>query len=394
MDHRTPLNPDQAAAFKRQYPEVELVVQSSPIRCYSDADYTAKGVKVVDDISDCDVLMGVKEVPVPQLISDKTYLFFSHTIKEQPYNRELLRRVLEQNIRLIDYELLRDKKAQRLIGFGRYAGLVGAYNGIRAFGLRKGLFELPFAHDCFDLEALKRELDKIELPPLKIVLTGKGRVGRGAREILNYLGLERVSKEDFLDKEYPYGVFTHLSTMDYFVPNGGGRGKMKHYLGNHHHYKSEFYKYAKVANIFIAGHFWEEPSPYLLTKEHLKDSESRLEVVADISCDIAGPIASTIRPSTINDPLYGYDPQSGSEVSFDADGAVTVMAVDNLPCELPRDASTGFGEMLLEHILPSFMNGDKSDILHEATIAQNGQLEGKYNYLESYVSFEEPLNEL
>ena len=157
VDRRVPLTPSQAKQLEDEFPDIKVIIQKSPVRCFDDEVYQEEGIEVADNILDCDVLMGVKEVPIIELIDDRTYLFFSHTIKAQPYNRELLREILRKNIRLIDYEMLTDKKGNRLIAFGRSAGLVGAYNGILAYGKRFKLFNLRRAYTCRNLDDMKTE---------------------------------------------------------------------------------------------------------------------------------------------------------------------------------------------------------------------------------------------
>ena len=384
-DRRVVLSPDQCALFQKQYTDIELVVQPSSIRCFSDDQYLSLGINMQEDLSDCDIIMGVKEVPIEDLIAEKTYLYFSHTIKEQHYNRELLKKMLKLNIRMVDYEVLTDPNGKRLIGFGRYAGIVGCYNGFLAFGKRSGIFDLKPAYLCKDRKEMQLELKKINLPKLKIIITGAGRVGNGILELINIIGLKEVSKDDFLKNDFDEPVFVHLNTMDYNKRIDGKEGSKSDFYSNPKEYKSDFMKFAKEAELFIAGHYYASDSPFLYTRDDAKSKDFKIRTVADISCDIDGPVASTIRCSSITDPIYGYNPKTESEDDFRKQDVITVMAVDNLPCELPKDASIGFGENLLENIIPNLIGSDLNNVIKRATICANGKLEKKYRYLESFV---------
>jgi alanine dehydrogenase len=385
-DERVALTPRQCKILKETYSNVELVVMSSSIRCFSDEMYIAEGIQVVNDLSDCDVLIGVKEVPKSLLIPNKTYFYFSHTIKEQPYNRDLLNLMIKLNITMVDYEVLKTQNGKRLLGFGRYAGIVGAYNGFLTYGLKSGKYNLNPAHSCKDRVEMENELSKIVLADEKIIVTGNGRVGQGVMEIMKKSGINEVSKSEFLNNKFYEAVFVHLNTMDYNERVDGSESDKYEFYNNPELYKSSFMKYAKQADIFIAGHYYSADSPYLFTRQDTKNSDFNLKVVSDISCDIDGPVASTIRPSTIADPIYGYNPISETEDSFLQEGNIAVMAVDNLPCELPKDASEDFGNELLEKILPSLINGDNEAIIENATICKNGDLTLNFEYLRDYIN--------
>ena len=388
-DRRVVFSPQMLKKLVSQYPEASFKVESSDIRIFSDQEYHDAGFEVSEDISDCDVLLGVKEVPIPNLIPDKKYFFFSHTIKKQPYNRDLLREVLQRNIELYDHEVITNKNNARLIGFGRYAGLVGAYNGIRAIGIKEGKFELPKAEDLPDLETMLAELNKIKLPAYKFVLTGSGKVARGAREILEHLKIKQVEPETYLVNEFDEPVFCHIDVLDYAKRKDGAQGSRKEFYKVPENYKSDFMKFAKTSDVFVAGHFYGEGAPVFYSEEDINHKDFRIKYVADISCDIAGPVASTIRPSTIAEPFYGYDPETGSEIDFHDPKAITIMAVDNLPCELPKDASEGFGEMFLEYVIPAFFNDDKDGVLGRARMTWEGKLTPLYSYLQDFVDGKE-----
>ncbi len=388
-DQRVPLTPAQCAELKRLYPEVELVVEASEVRRITDDEYREEGVEVVDTLVDagCNVLLGVKEVPLDELIPDTTYLFFSHTYKLQPYNAKLLRTVVDKRIRLIDYELIKRASGKRVIGFGRWAGIVGAYSALRAWGLRHRSFNLPKAIECEDMKDMVGRAKAVDLPSdMKIVLTGGGRVGMGAHELLTALGLREVHADAFLKEDFNEAVFTRLDVEQYNARRDGKAFDMNDFISDPTEFKSTFMNYAEVADLYIAGHYWAEGSPFLFTREDMKQESWRVKVVADVSCDIDGPVACTIRPSTIADPLYGYDPIAESECAFNAPQGITVMAVDNLPCELPRDASHGFGKELLAHVLPLLVGGDRDNMLTNATeTTLSGELAPKYRYLQDYI---------
>jgi len=384
-DRRVVFSPQTLAQVRQRFPEATFVVESSDIRVFSDEDYRNYGFEVTEDISDADVMLGVKEVPINALIPNKQYFFFSHTIKKQPYNRDLLKAILAKNIQLYDHETIVDENNYRLIGFGRYAGLVGAYNGFRALGLRDNLFQLPKAEALEDLYALKAVLDSISIPNIKIVLSGTGKVANGAAEILDHLGIKEISHALFLTSEFTEPVYCRIDVMEYAKRADGKVGDRLAFYKDPSGYVSNFMPYAKVADMFIAGHFYGNNAPYLFTRDDAKHPDFKINLVADISCDIDGPVASTIRPSTIEAPFYGYDPQTENEVAFDAKDAITVMAVDNLPCELPKDASEGFGETFLQHVIPAFFNDDKDGVLQRAKITENGKLTERFTYLQDYV---------
>ena len=384
-DKRVALSPKQCLEVLNQYPGLVLVVQPSPIRKFTDQDYLDLGIVLQEDLSDCDVLIGVKEVPKKDLIPHKTYFYFSHTIKEQPYNKSLLLKMLSLNIRMIDYEVLTNEKSKRLIGFGRYAGIVGCYNGFLAYGKRTSSFSLKPAHLCEDRKEMEIELRKIQLEPIKIILTGSGRVGNGILELINIIGIRQVSPNEFLNKSFDEPVFVHLNTLDYNKRIDGSASSKSDFYTNPGSYQSDFLKFAKNAEMFIAGHYYAAGSPFLFTREDAKSKEFKIRTVADVSCDINGPIACTIQPSTIQNPIYGYNPFTELIDDYAKPDVIAVMAVDNLPCELPKDSSIDFGAELIKHILPCLLSTDPHKVIERATICENGKLTEQFSYLESYV---------
>jgi alanine dehydrogenase len=388
-DRRVVFSPERLAEFKTTFPQAIIKVESSDIRIFPDENYFEKGIEVNHDLNDCDVLIGVKEVPKESLIPNKKYFFFSHTIKKQPYNRELLRTILDKNIELYDHETIVDEKNRRLIGFGRYAGIVGAYNGIRAFGLKYELFNLAKAEVLPDQNALIERLKRNQLPNIKIVLTGRGKVAYGAKEMLDGAKIKEVSIENYLTKSYAEPVYTFIDVLDYNKRKDGQPSTKENFYANPTEYVSDFERFSEMSDMFIAGHFYGNNAPIILSKEMLRSPKCKLKVVADISCDIDGPVACTIKASTIADPIYGYLPSEDKEVSYTHPSAIVVMAVDNLPCELPRDASEGFGEVFLERVIPAFYNNDADGVLERAKMTENGKLTPRFAYLQDFVDGKE-----
>lgn len=388
-DSRVPLIPEQCAEILQNYP-VDIVVEPFPGRCYPDELYRGLGIALSENLLACDVLLGVKEVPVGQLIPGKTYFFFSHTIKEQPYNRDMLRAILDKNIKLVDYEVLTDEQGNRLIAFGSFAGMVGAHNGIMAYGRRTGKFSLKRMKDCLDYAEAKTVYRQLNLPPMKVALTGTGRVGQGAATVLQDMGIRRVSPQEFLDEVFAEAVFTQLDPVDYAARKDGTAFNKGDFYQNPHLYKSIFEPYYRVADVMINGIYWDKNAPAFFTKEEMRRPDFNIEMIADITCDIApdSSIPSTLRSSSIADPVYGYDPATERETEPYQPRSIDVMAIDNLPNELPRDASKAFGRQFIAHVLPELLKGE-SAMIERATIAENGRLGRYFQYLEGYVRGEE-----
>lgn len=384
-DRRVVFSPNALVQLKENHPEAEIEVETSDIRIFSDEEYQKAGIAVKSSVSDADVLFGVKEVPVENLIANKSYFFFSHTIKMQPYNKKLLQAVLANNITLYDHETIVDADNRRLIGFGRYAGIVGAYNTIRAFGLKFELFKLPKAETLAGTDELIRHLKRIVFPPIKFVVTGAGKVGGGIKEILDAIKITEVSVDNFLTKKYAQAVYTQIDVLDYNKRKDGQVINCKDFYENPTDYVGDFERFTKVADVVITGHFHGNDAPDILTRAMLQAKDCNVKIVGDVSCDINGPVACTLRSSTIAEPLYGYLPSEHKEVDIFHPAAIVVMAVDNLPCELPKDASEGFGAMFLQHVIPAFFNGDADGILARAKMTENGKLTEKFSYLQDYV---------
>ncbi|WP_232830058.1 NAD(P)-dependent oxidoreductase [Lewinella sp. IMCC34191] len=381
-DARVPLTPKQVAGLRAE--GLDIVVQPSTNRCFSDEEYTKLGIPLQEDLSDRRLLLGIKEVPIDRLLPGKTYCNFAHVAKFQPYNQPLLRALLDRNITHIDYEYLTDDRGRRLIAFGYWAGMVGAHNGVWAYAKRSGKLELPRLKDVYDYAAAKKVYRATKLPAIRVVLTGTGRVGSGAARVLKDMGFKKVSPEDFLgETEGP--VFTQLAVEDYAAHPDGRPVKRKHFYKHADEYVSTFDRYAARADIFINGIFWDGKAPAFFTREDMGSADFRINTIADVTCDIApaASVPSTLRASTIADPVFGYDPASGEETPPYRDGVVDVMSIDNLPSELPRDASKAFGQTLIEKILPEF-DKPESEILRRATITDAGELGPDFQYLTEF----------
>lgn len=384
-DSRVALTPHQCKWLQQQYPDVEIYVQSSTGRCFEDAEYIKEGIPVVESVQDCDVLFGVKEVPTELLIEGKTYFFFSHTIKEQPYNRELLRTVLARHIRLIDYEVLTAESGARVIAFGRWAGIVGGHNGLMAFGQRTGAYTLPRVSTVKDYNALKKLYNKFDLPPVRISVNGDGRVAKGAMEVLDHLGVRQVDPEAFLAHTYDEAVYTQLKIHHLYQRSSDHGFDAQEFYGHPDRYESIFAPFTQVTDLMINAIYWSPNAPIYFTREDMQRSDFAIQTIADITCDIEGSVPATLRATSIDDPVMGYDPVTHQEVAPYQSHAIDIMSVDNLPNELPRDASTDFGDQLIENVWDELIHG-KGTMLDRATIAKGGQLGQHFHYLKGYVA--------
>lgn len=387
-DKRVPLTPKKCVEAQATFPGLRVVAQTSPIRSYADQEYRDLGLEVRDDVSACDVLMGVKEVPVNQLIPNKTYLFFSHTVKKQPANRQLLQAVLKKNITLIDYELLTNARGERIVAFGRYAGIVGAYNGLLTYGRKHGLYDLKPAHQCVDMDDMQEEFFKVKkLPPIKMAVTGSGRVAQGALEVLNRMGIRRVSVYDYLYHDFAEPVYTQLCSSDYNRRRDGRVWDTPDFHQNPQEYESAFNLFVPVTDLLIACAYWHPAAPRLFEEADTRLPSFRINTIADVTCDVDGSIPTTKRSSTIAEPAFDYNPATGElEPAYSRPDNLTIMAVDNLPCELPRNASRDFGRQLIDNVLPHLVGDDAEGVVTRATIARGGQLTERYRYLSDYVA--------
>ncbi len=385
-DTRVVFTPKQCKAIKEKYPSIDFLIESSPDRCYSDQEYIEQELKVTTQLDACDVLLGVKEVPIDHLMPNKTYFFFSHTKKKQAYNQKLMQAFIKKGIRMIDYECLTHTDGQRILGFGFFAGVVGAHNGIRTYGLKHKLFELPHAYEIKNYAALLRFYQDLKLPNIKIAVTGSGKVASGVLEILSHLDVQSIEASDYILKEYNYPVYTQLKGRFLYQEKVS-----KHYNRELFHkqpeiYESLFSQYIPHTDLLMNGIYWDNKIPRLFEKEAVQNDNFRISVIADITCDTNGSIPINLGASTIADPVYGIDKKSLSqtEAYLNAQETIDIMAVDNLPNELPRDASQYFGAHFEKYVLDALLEGYDNDIIHRATLCAHGKLMPNYEYLADY----------
>lgn len=385
-DSRTPLTPEHCVTLLQRFPNVKVIVQSSANRCFPDEAYQKLGIPVVDDVSAADIFLGVKEVPSDKLISGKTYLFFSHTIKKQPHNRKMMREIIKRNITLVDYETLVWDAGNRIIGFGRFAGIVGAHYAFLMWGLKHNLYVLKQAAACKNMADMYAQYEGITLPAMKIVLCGDGRVAHGVIEFMKKLKIHRVSQDEFLENDYDHPVFVQLRSEDYYERKDGREWDKSDFYKHPEDYHSSFAPYYQHADVMINAVFWHPGIEPFFTAEEMKRDAFRIKIISDITCDIPGPLPSTLRSSTIELPFYGYHPLLSKETAPFKPETIDIQAVGNLPCELPVDASLEFGDQLLRHVLPYLLIDDSEHIIENATIASDGKLKPRFAYMSDYIA--------
>jgi len=381
-DNRVALTPAQCKWIHKNLKDIVIVAQASNHRCFSDKEYLMAGAMVQEDMSDCDVLLGIKEVPINNLIPGKTYLFFSHTKKKQPHNQKLLQTILEKKITLIDYECLEHEDGQRIIGFGFFAGVVGAHNGMMAYGNRTGAFTLARVYQQRSFRELIHTYFGLKLPNIKIAVTGSGRVAHGILEVMNLLEIHEVEPDEFLAKEYSYPVYVQLKGGDLYEHKSSAQYSRQHFHEQPEEYKSKFLPYAFATDVLMNGVYWDVNIPRLFEKELIEDARFRIQVIADVTDDEHGSVPINLGDQSIENPVYGVDKKSFQKTEPGLPGSIDVMAVGNLPNELPRDASRYFGEQLIKFVLPYLSSG--SSIIERATIVNQGELTAPYQYLEDY----------
>jgi hypothetical protein len=387
-DNRVALTPLQIHDLQQQYDDVEFFVQSSATRSYKDQEYRDSGIVVKDDVSDCDILMGIKEAEISTLIPDKHYFFMGHIAKMQPYNKPLLQNMMSLGITFSDYEYLVDDKGIRLCAFGWWAGTVGVYNTLRAYGLKYHLFELAKPDKSFTLSILLDRLCALKLPAVKIVLTGSGRVSNGARYVLTKMGVRELTVEQYLNDTQEEACFC-VAGIEELVAKNDGRGEqfdMADFNENPHSYKSDFRRFYEVSDVLISCHFWAPEQPVYLDEADLRNASDRIRVIGDITCDIQGSIKSTLRASTHAEPFYDYNPHTAKEEpAFSDINNITVMAVDTCPNALALDTSRYFGETLSEYLFPVLLRSEfDSPLLRRATILKDGKITEQYSYMREY----------
>lgn len=384
QDNRVAFSPQQCRFLKDKYPSLTIKVQSSPTRCFSDQEYIKKGIEVVEDLSDCDILFGIKEVPVEQLISGKTYFFFSHTIKMQPYNQKLFKAVIDKKITLIDYERLVHEDGQRILGFGFFAGVVGAHNGMMAYGKRTGAFDLVRVYQQRNLDMLMHTYFGLKIPPVKIAVTGSGRVAHGILEIMNLMGIHEVEPADYLKRSFTYPVYTQLKGADLYRHKKTGEYTRDHFHEHADEYICKFKDYISETDILMNGIYWDQHYPRLFEKQDIKEDWFRIQTISDITDDKDGSVPINLGDQTIEDPIYGVDKITIEKTAPYAANSIDIVAVGNLPNELPRDASKYFGEQLIKYILEDLLEQPDSDVLTRATIVKDGIITADYDYLKEY----------
>ncbi|HRP89833.1 MAG TPA: NAD(P)-dependent oxidoreductase [Edaphocola sp.] len=384
QDIRVALNPKHCKAIIQKYPDTQVFIEPSNTRAFTDEEYKNEQIPLINNLTDCDILFGVKEVPIPNLIPNKTYFFFSHTKKKQAYNQDLMQALIEKNIRMIDYESLTFENGKRILGFGFYAGVVGAHNALLTYGKKYKNFSLKPAHQCKDMAEMEAQYENIQFPNIKIIITGEGRVGQGILHTLNNMKIQEVGHEDFLNKEFKFPVFTLLKNEDLYRNKETLTYDKSEFYAHPEKYECMLQPFLK-ADILINGIYWDNNIPRLFEEEEVKHNYFQLKVIADITCDIDGSIPITLKATTIPNPAYGYIRTTKEKVApyLNDDNIVDIMSVDNLPNELPRDASNNFGNLILEFIIPELFKAH-SEILDRATICNNGKLGKHFEYLEDY----------
>ena len=385
IDNRTPFSPSQALLIKKK--GINIVCQTSDVRCFSDSDYEKNGILIVKNLRDCDIIFGIKEVPIKNLIENKIYFFFSHTIKKQPQNKKLIKEIIKKKITLIDYECLVENKL-RIIAFGKFAGIAGAYNTLLAYGEKSKNLKLDRLSKFKDFKNLKNVIKKIRInEPIKILIIGNGKVAEGVTLLLDLFKIKNISTNKYINHKSSFPVYCQLKVTDYIKKENHERFLETDYFKNPELFKSNFYKYSNQTDIIINAAYWDPKSPRLFEENFIIHKNFKTKIIGDISCDIDGPIPCTKKSSTIENPFYDYNPQTKKlEDAFSKENNITIMAVDNLPSELPKDASEFFGNIIKEKIIPLLISNKKSSILNNATIIKDGKLTEKYNYLKDYVS--------
>lgn len=381
-DNRVAITPAQCRWLHKNFPSIKVAAQHSSTRCFNDKEYEQAGVEVKEDLSDCGILLGIKEVPLDMLIPGKTYLFFSHTKKLQPHNQKLFKAILEKKITLIDYECLVHDDGQRVLGFGFFAGIVGAHNGMMAYGKRTGTFKLGPVHECKDYRTLIHTYFGLKIPNIKIAVTGSGRVAHGVLEVMNLMGITEVEPDEYLERKFSYPVYVQLKGADLYTHKETKAYKREHFHNNPTEYRSRFLPYTKCTDILMNGVYWDEHVPRLFETTDIDDTFS-IQTIADITDDEHGSIPINLGDQTIGDPVYGVD-----KITFEKTGpfetnSIDVMAVGNLPNELPRDASQYFGEQLIKYVLEDLVKGN-SALIDRAKIVKDGRVTKDFEYMKEY----------
>ena len=421
FERRVPLIPKDANELVQEH-GIEIIVQSSPKRVFTDEEYRRVRIKVKEDLASCPVIVGIKEIPIPIFEEEKIYVFFSHTIKGQPHNMPMLKRLLELRCTLIDYEKVTDDKGRRCIFFGNYAGMAGMFDTLWAFGKRlvwEGIAtpveEVGRALDYPNLAAATTAMRKVgehiednglpdAITPLVVGFAGYGNVSRGAQEILDLLPVREIAPKEILTLPQQERLSNRLvykvvfKEEDMVEPIDAKRSfKLQEYYQHPEGYRSIFERYLPHLSVLVNGIYWEPIYPRLLTKQTARKiytkGRPRLRVIGDISCDVEGAIECTVKATEPDNPVYVYEPVADRAISgVEGDGPV-IMAVDILPSELPRGASTYFSGVLKPYI-PAIARADFSrgfdgcrlpPPIKRAVIVYRGELTPTYRYLEKHL---------
>jgi len=396
-ENRVPFSPTQISYLLNKFSNLKIIVQPSNRRCFKDKDYLEAGAQITDNLSSADIIFGVKEVDISILIKDKTYLFFSHTSKVRQYigqtikdkaiiyKKELLKEVIKKNITLIDYENIRDAsgKGYRYLGFGRFAGIIGAYNTLNLYLKLNNKQQLPRAFEINNYEQVKKLISKQNFNKLKILLIGSGRASKGAIELLKHANIRQVSINDYLNNKYDEAVFCNISAKKHVERKDGKDSSYQDYILNPHEYNSKVKNYLYDTDMFIACHYWDPKFPKLFSSKQINEFKN-LKIIGDVTCDINGSVPTTIRSTSISEPYYSINTDSMKEIELGNKG-IAVMAVDNLPSELPRDASEEFGNSVISEILPYLIDKDDGRI-NRATTASNGKFCENFTYLNDFIN--------
>jgi hypothetical protein len=382
-DNRVALIPSQCKWLQKNFPALKISVQPSADRCFTDKEYEMAGVEVSEDLVECDFLFGIKEVWPDQLIPGKTYLFFSHTRKMQPYNQLLFRTILDKKITLIDYECMEHDDGQRILGFGFFAGIVGAHNGIMAYGNRTGKYQLPRVYQQSSFRQLIHSYFGLRLPNIKVIITGSGRVAHGLLEIMNLLGVIEVEPDEYLDRKFTYPVFAQLKGNDLYAHKTSGTYQRDDFHRHPEQYDCVFRPYTQTTDILLNGIFWDPRMPPLFDWADLLSPDFGIQTIADITDDKAGSVPCNLGDALMENPVYGVDKKSHQRTEPYLPDSVDVMAVGNLPNELPRDASRYFGEQLIKYVLEDLLK-KSSPIIERATMVKGGEINRSFEYLRSY----------
>lgn len=420
MERRVAIPPAEAAQLIEE--GLEIYVEQSPKRIFTDQEYANAGAHITHDLSKCPVIFGVKEMPPDFFEMNKTYIFFSHVIKGQSYNMPMLRQMMEKKCTLIDYEKIADDSGRRLIFFGRFAGLAGMINSLWSFGQRMQVLgtETPFTgirqshhyNSLADAEMAVRQAGEIirkeglpaSLTPFTIGFTGYGNVSKGAQHIADLLPTVEITPDDLINlkESGKYNRKTIYKVVfkeeDISTPvDTSVHFHLEEYYNHPEKFKNQFEKYAPHLTVLMNCMYWDDRYPRLLTKSYIKTlyqkGEMKLKVIGDVTCDPDGSIEFTHKGTEIEDPVFVYNPQTGiPAMGFRGDG-ILVMAVDILPSELPRESSESFGRALLKFV-PAIAAADYSvDFRHldlpaeikRAVILHRGKLTPEYAYISQYL---------